>query len=130
LNHTVILASSGDAAVLWRQHYPQLKMLELPENNISYGTNASWSTIWQSPRILRNISIENRLVQKFVIKNPVDLIVSDNRYGLYHPAIPAILITHQLQLLPPAKWSLLQKLWPYCWQHISSALFSPFREIW
>jgi len=41
-----------------------------------------------------------------------DLVISDNRYGLYHTTIPAVFITHQLLIKSPwGKWSerLLQK---------------------
>jgi len=130
LGHKVILASSGDAARLWRLHYPQLQHLSLAENEVVYGKNASWSALWQSPRFLKNIRYENQLVARFIRTNTVDLIVSDNRYGIFHPEIPAILITHQLRLMPPKSWGFLQKLWENSWNQFRKPLFSPFQEIW
>lgn len=128
--HRVILASSGDAADLWRLHYPYLELLALSENKVIYGQNASWSALGQSGRFLKNILLENRLVAQFVEKNKIDLIVSDNRYGLYHTHIPSILLTHQLQLLPPKSNWFVQQLWTKSWLNARKRLFSPFREIW
>lgn len=116
LGHEVVLASSGDAASLWRLHYPRLELLSLAENEVVYGKNASWSALWQSPRFLKNIHHENQLIGRYTANNKVDLIVSDNRYGLYHPKIPSFLITHQLRLMPPQSWLLLQKLWENSWK--------------
>ena len=130
LGHQVVLTSSGDAAQLWRLHYPQLPFLSLADNAVVYGKNASWSALLQSPRFLKNIRLENLLVQKYVAGNKVDLIVSDNRYGLYHPKVPSILITHQLQLMPPQSWPPVQKLWENSWNLFRKPLFAPFREIW
>lgn len=130
LGHKVILASSGDAALLWQKHYPDLQQLPLVENQVVYGKNASWSTLWQSPRLLKNIRLENQIVGDFAAKIKIDLIVSDNRYGLYHPNIPAILITHQLRLMPPQKLFFLHKIWEKSWIQFRKPLFAPFREIW
>lgn len=130
LGHTVILAGSGDAATLWRTNYPHLQQLSLAENEVVYGKNASWSALWQSPRFILNIQRENQHIQNFVLQQPVDLIVSDNRYGLYHPKIPSILMTHQLQLLPPDSWSLIQKVWKTSWKSARKTLYAPFQEIW
>ena len=35
-------------------------------------------------------------MQNVIKEHGIDAVISDNRYGLYHPAIPSIFITHQL----------------------------------
>ncbi len=130
LDHEVILAGSGAAARLLQETYPRLRFLSLPENKIAYGRHAGWSALLQSPRLLLNIQREHRLVAAFLKKEPVDLIVSDNRYGLYHPETPAIFLTHQLELLPPADAEKMAFLWRYVWKKAQSHLFRPFRQIW
>ncbi|MGG2352356.1 hypothetical protein ACE4Z7_24450, partial [Salmonella enterica] len=36
--------------------------------------------------------------ESVVEQEKIDLVIADNRYGLYHKKIPTIFITHQLQL--------------------------------
>lgn len=53
----------------------------------------------QTPRLLNTIKQEHRWLQNQMENEPVDGIISDNRYGLYHPTIPSVILTHQLQIL-------------------------------
>jgi UDP-N-acetylglucosamine transferase subunit ALG13 len=50
------------------------------------------------PRILRAIRQEHRWLQDAQRIHHWDLVISDNRYGFRHPAIPSILITHQINI--------------------------------
>jgi UDP-N-acetylglucosamine transferase subunit ALG13 len=68
--------------------------------------------IRQSPRILKAISAEHKWLRDVISDYQPDAVISDNRYGLYHPKIKSIFITHQLQIKSSAgKWGdkLLQK---------------------
>jgi len=56
----------------------------------------------QAMKINGAINIEHKWLKEFVAKNEIDLIISDNRYGFYHPDIVSIIITHQLKLQIPA----------------------------
>ena len=52
--------------------------------------------IAQIPRLLFNICKEHYWLKKVVKNFSIDAILSDNRFGLSHPRIPSIYITHQL----------------------------------
>lgn len=39
------------------------------------------------------------MVKSLVKSNTIHGVISDNRFGLYHSAIPTVFITHQLQVL-------------------------------
>ena len=41
---------------------------------------------------------EREWLKKFIKHQPLNVVISDNRYGLYHPSTQNILITHQLGL--------------------------------
>jgi uncharacterized protein (TIGR00661 family) len=111
----VWLAGEGSQEQLLKTEFPELPFLELPGYRINYAKTARgliWKMILQGPKMQRAIQYEHRWLKKAVNKHGFDAIISDNRYGLYHPAIPSIFITHQLTIKSSlGKWTgkILQK---------------------
>lgn len=54
--------------------------------------------IGQIPRLKRCIKAEHLWLQNTIKSHRIDAVISDNRYGLYNPYIPCVLMTHQLQI--------------------------------
>lgn len=111
----VWLAGEGLQKALLKHEFPDLPFLPLPGYRVKYATSASgltWKMIRQSPKILRVISAEHKWLRKVINDYQPDAVISDNRYGLYHPEIRSVFITHQLMIKSSAgKWGdkLLQK---------------------
>jgi uncharacterized protein (TIGR00661 family) len=109
------LAGEGAQESLLRQEFPGLPFLPLRGYRVQYGRSATGllkNIFFQVPRLLRVIKKEHRWLQNAVREYSFDAVISDNRFGLYHPAVPAVFITHQLAIKSPlGKWSaqLLQK---------------------
>jgi hypothetical protein len=60
----------------------------------------------QAGRIKKAIKKEHEWLKQVNTQYHFDAIISDNRYGLHHENIPAVFITHQLQIKSPfGKWS-------------------------
>lgn len=98
----VELAGIGSAGKLLRQEFPSLTYHEIPGYGISYpkaGRLFILKIIFQIPRILLIIRREHQWIADNQTSNKWDLIISDNRYGCWHPGIRSIFITHQLQVL-------------------------------
>lgn len=97
----VVLAGDGKTATLLRSEFPQLDCLPLQGYGVQYGIG-KWSTtikiVQQVPKIKRAIKAEQVWLQKAVQEHQLNAVISDNRYGLYHQAIPSIFITHQLSI--------------------------------
>ncbi|MCX7546998.1 glycosyltransferase [Xanthomarina sp. F1114] len=101
-NFTPIIASDGMALDLLKKEFQNLKFISLPSYDISYPKNKhllKLKLLQQTPKILKAISTEKKLVEKLVKNNDIDGIISDNRFGVYHKDIPSVFITHQLQVL-------------------------------
>ncbi|MEO1418363.1 MAG: glycosyltransferase family protein [Bacteroidota bacterium] len=101
----VHLASSGSAAVLLRQTFPQLPFLPLPPYQISYskGLAQVWHLTKQVPAMLHTIQQEHQALQTYLQKVPISGIISDHRYGIWDSQLPSVFVGHQLALiLPPA----------------------------
>jgi uncharacterized protein (TIGR00661 family) len=106
----VILAGYGASLQVLRTEFPQLQWVNLPGFKVSY-TRSSYQLLkllFQVPVFLWWIKREHHLLNVLVNQIKPDLIISDNRYGLWHPSTPSILITHQLQLMVPG-WLSISK---------------------
>lgn len=98
----VILASDGNALNLLTKEYPQLPHVSLPSYDITYKTSNMFINIApQVPKILNAIRLERKLLDTIISQYKIDAIISDNRYGLRHPSIPCVFITHQLNIIVP-----------------------------
>jgi len=97
----LIVACNSTQKVLLQAEFIDLQYVELPGYDLSYGSG-TWATrlkiIAQISKILMRIKSENAWLKAFIRENKVDGLISDNRYGLYHPQIPSVFITHQLHI--------------------------------
>jgi hypothetical protein len=50
----------------------------------------------QMPDLLKRVAAENEWLLQEATHNNYDGIISDNRYGMYHPHIPSVIMTHQV----------------------------------
>ena len=104
----VILASTGRAMDFLIGYFPTLPHTEKPGYNIAYSSNRSafLAIVLQSLKITKAILAEHRWLEGFIKKEKIDVVYSDNCYGLYNHNIPSIIITHQLMLKMPIglKW--------------------------
>jgi UDP-N-acetylglucosamine:LPS N-acetylglucosamine transferase len=99
----IVIAASGGPLSLLRREFPELEYIEFPDYGMSYSKYISpvLKTVILSPLLLYRINSERRRLRKIVKIHKIDFIISDNRYGLYHPSIPSVLITHQILIKPP-----------------------------
>lgn len=102
--HEVCIASCGGALNLLRQALPGRAYWELPDYRIDYPKSSrgfAISLMRQAPKILAAIREEQAWVNKHAKQAGFDALISDGRYGIWHPDLPSIFVTHQLALLPP-----------------------------
>lgn len=100
-NFTVIVAGDENCKSLVQNSFPNIQVLSAPEYNIRYpktGRYMAVKILSQLPKIFRVILQEKKWLKKAVSRYQPDLIISDNRPGMYHKSIPSIYITHQIQI--------------------------------
>ena len=120
-----VLASDGNALELLKKEFPKLKSFELPSYNISYskkGKGLKLKFLKSAPHILKTIHREKKYVAELVKTENIDGIISDNRFGVRHPKIPSVYLTHQLNVLSgnttwlSSKWhQYVIKRFDECW---------------
>lgn len=88
----------------WQKQYitktlGHIETIHLEGYNVTYSKSKSgfiFSLLYQMPGLVRTIHREHEWLQKTVVDQQFDGIISDNRYGLFHKRIPSVLLTHQL----------------------------------
>lgn len=98
----VIVACNSIQKDILKQELPQLRTVFIEGYDVKYGKSrlSTWIKIsLQARKILIKIKKERCWVADFVAKNNIKAVISDNRYGFFHPALPSVFITHQLNVL-------------------------------
>ncbi len=104
---TIIVACNSVQKLLLQQEFNNIEFLELKGYNIDYGKNPKTfplKLISQLPKIGWSIFYEYIWLQKTIDKYKVNVVISDNRYGLFTSKVPSVFITHQLTIKAPFKW--------------------------
>ncbi len=115
------LASCGRARKFLEQERPDLTVHDLPAYDVRYPTgNMPLNVGLQLPKWLRTIAREKRQTARLVEELRIDRIISDSRFGCYHPRVESVMLTHQLHPIfnfGPMSWSYVKYL-------------RRFREVW
>ena len=102
LGWKVSLAGEGKTAKLLSSEFPELPMLHLKGYRIRY-PKSGWlfipKIILQIPKIITAVVREHFWLKQEIKKQGWDLVISDNRYGLFTDNAKTIIITHQLHLI-------------------------------
>lgn len=82
--------------------FPAIDTIYLEGYNVRYASAASLFMpviIKQVPSLLGAIKREHAWLKETARRYQIDLVISDNRYGIYHDSIPSVILTHQLNII-------------------------------
>ncbi len=100
----VITAAGGNARLVIKDAFPDLKCYNLPGMKITYpDSNFMKGAIKRIPGFLFHSVREFFLARRLVKTLKPDIIISDNRYGVFNKRAFSIIITHQLFVFIPGK---------------------------
>lgn len=100
-NQVIIGADKNPLAFL-KQEFPLLKTVTIPGYEVSYGEKgSSLKLFYESVKFFNFIKEEHTVIDQIIEENNIDLLVSDNRYGLWSNKVKSIIITHQLYIKAP-----------------------------
>jgi uncharacterized protein (TIGR00661 family) len=102
----VIIGADKAPLFFLRQLFPTIPYIVMPSYSIKYskkGKLMPWKMLLLMPRILNGTRNEHHLLKILLKVNQIDIVISDNRYGLWNKSVHCIFITHQLNILMP-KW--------------------------
>ncbi len=102
LGHEAVIAGNESQQAFFRKIFPGINVWHLDGYNVRYSRHKATFLpvlLRQLPRLTHTIKQEKEWLHRQMQQNPVDGIISDNRYGLYHDHIPSVIMTHQLQIM-------------------------------
>jgi len=106
--HQVTVASSGNALELLRREFPGCHFVTFEDYPAPYSSTRFFLPKFCAylPLMMKALVDERRNLCRILSKGSYDMIVSDNRLGVYSREIPSFFISHQLRFSVPAY------LWP------------------
>lgn len=100
--HRILFAGNHQQCDYISGTFPGIETIYLEGYNVRYAASGSMfmpAIIQQIPSLLHTIRRENAWLKKIIKQYKIDLVISDNRYGLYHDTVPSVIITHQLNII-------------------------------
>lgn len=126
-NYEIFVACNNTQKKILEQEFNDLQFIFLKGYNIQYATSKRWlpfKILQQLPKILLTIKEENQWLSRSIENYNIDLVISDNRFGLYSSKVQCIFITHQLQI--QARYNWLQQLI----QRINYRFINRYSQCW
>jgi len=122
--HTVFFAGSISQEEFLRQNNILIHFLRLEGYTIQYSRFLpQWIKIaFQCAKIYTKIRLEKKWLENLLINEHFDLVISDNRYGLYSSNTTCVFLGHQLSLQSP-----IFKKWI---NRIHAQMINKFSECW
>lgn len=126
--HEVYLGGSGNSLALLHKEFPDLKVIDLPGFTPTGGKSgfSVLNLVVIAFQLIISAISEYFLLRKFLATNHFDLIVSDNRYGLFSKKVKSIIITHQLMVKLPLGFRWAESV-VHCF---IKKMITPFNECW
>ena len=98
-NFKVLIAAEGNSAHVLTKEFSGLQIIKLEGYRITYSRKKSFfnaKIFLQIPKIIKAIKREHLWLVQQINEHKIDIVISDNRYGLYNSNIKSVFITHQL----------------------------------
>ena len=108
----VVLGGDGESIMLLHRTFPNLRIIDLPSLELRYTYNAQQYGFYLRaiPALIRfTIADHYYLRQRLAIEH-FDLIISDNRFGLFSRQTHCVYMTHQLYVQLPKRLKIFQPL--------------------
>lgn len=126
--HEVILGGDGESLTLLRKHFPKLRYTYLAPLNLRYGKGKRqvWAILRALPRLIIWAIKDHLMLKALLNEEPIDQIISDNRFGLYNKKTECIYITHQLHIMLPRGWRWAEPIASRIHAHI----YTRYNKVW
>ena len=126
--HEVVLAGDGDSLALLHRTFPKLRVINLPSLELRYTYNNAQRGFYirAIPALIRFTIADHYYLRQQLAIEHFDLVISDNRFGLFSRQTRCIYITHQLYMLLPKRLKLFQPLA----RALHACIYKRYDEVW
>ena len=125
--HEVILGGDGESLTLLRKHLAPLNL------RYSAGKSQVWAMLKALPKLFLWSLKDHAMLQAVLREEPIDYVLSDNRFGLFvdRPTTidqrpTTIYLTHQLHIMLPRPWRWLEPLVA----RLHARTYTRFNKVW
>lgn len=124
----VVLGGDGESLLLLQRHFPQLRVIQLPSLELHYAANDQQRGFYLRaiPALLRFTIADHYYLRQQLAIEHFDLIISDNRFGLFTRQTRCVYITHQLYVRLPRRLRIFQPLA----RALHACVFKRYHEVW
>ncbi len=122
----LVFAGSSRQQDWVKAYFPDMEVMDLPGHTVRYARSAVGMLprlILQLPSFWNQVKKEREWLAEQQRLRPFDGVISDNRYGLWHPDAESVFITHQLQIQTP--WGGTSWI-----RRAQFRMIRPFDQIW
>ena len=124
----VVLGGDGDSLLLLRRTFPDLRVVDLPSLELRYDDDPQQrSFYWRAiPLLIRFTLADRYYLRQVLAREKFDLVISDNRFGLFSRDVHSVYITHQLYPILPKRLRVFQ---PFA-RALHAYIYRRYDEVW
>lgn len=110
LGHKVIIGAGREHQAFFRKEMPALGYVDFPGYRPSYSSFLPQylKILFDLPVIVFHLVREHKRVKRIISENNIDILISDNRFGLWNKAIKTVYITHMPRIPFPSPFRFLE----------------------
>jgi hypothetical protein len=108
--HHVMIASGEEHLNFLRKELPGLTFIHFPGFNPSYSRHLPQYLIllFKIPSLIRHIAREHRQLDSLISIHKIDIVISDNRFGLWNRRVRTAYVTHMPRIPFPVPFRFLE----------------------
>lgn len=94
------IAASNYQRQIYASYFPSINFVLHEDYPFNFGAkgNFGFDLIKNSVSLFQHYQKERVFIEKYIVQNAIDLVLSDHRYGFYSTKVTSIFITHQVHL--------------------------------
>jgi UDP:flavonoid glycosyltransferase YjiC (YdhE family) len=110
LNFNVIIGIGKEHQALYRNEIPGIACIDFPGFKPVYSKYLPqyFSLFLKIPGLIYHIIVEHGKLKRIIRENEIDIVISDNRFGLWNRNIKTVYVTHQLRIPFPKAFRLFE----------------------
>jgi uncharacterized protein (TIGR00661 family) len=110
LKHNIFFGSGEEHLCFFRSEVPGATYIYFPGFRISYSRHLPQYLVilLRTPLLFYNILVEHTRLKKIIREHSIDIVISDNRIGLWNSGIKTVFVTHQLRIMFPRPFRSLE----------------------
>lgn len=110
LNNTIFIGAGQEHLSFFRNEVPGLKYVDFPGFKPAYSRYFPqyFSLLLKIPCIIYHSILEHSRLKKIIREHSIDMVISDNRFGLWNRKVKTVYITHMPRIPFPESFSFLE----------------------